>query len=165
MRRFFIALVAVIAVGVFMVLPVQAESLKIGYVDLRRAFYEYEKSKVFDKELTEVTNERGEERNKMVEEIRKLREAAELLNDKAAETKQKEIDDKITKLNNFDRDTRQELLNKKNDMFRQIIEDIQKVVNDIGKKEAYTYIFDSRNIMYSREQDDLTERVLEVLNK
>jgi len=164
MKKLFITLVAVIAVSVCMVLSAQAETMKIGYVDLRRAFYEYEKSKAFDEELTAVTNERTEERNKMVETVRKLQDETALLSDKSAAAKQTEIDAKITALNNFDSDTRQELLNKKNDMFRQIIEDIQKIVKEIGESESYTYIFDSRNIMYSKPQDDLTDRVLEVLN-
>lgn len=165
MNGVFVAVIAVMLVGMFLVSPASAESIKIGYVDLRRAFYEYEKSKNFDEALTTLTNERSVERNKMVDEIRKMRDASELLSDSAKAAKQKELDLKITELNEYDAATRQELLNKKNDMFREVIEDIQKIVEEIGARDKYTYIFDSRNIMYSQKKDDLTTEILGKLNK
>ena len=168
MRRtngIFIVVIAVIIVGMFAVSPASAELMKIGYVDLRRAFYEYKKSKNFDEALTTLTNQRGETRKTMVDAIRKMRDASELLSDSAKAAKQKELDAKITALKAYDGKTRQELLKKKNDMFREVIEDIQKIVKNIGAQGKYTYIFDSRNIMYSQKKDDLTEQVLAKLNK
>ena len=162
-----IILVSLVAFLCFaLVAPVTfAAELKIAYVDLRRAFYEYEKSKAFDQDLTAVTTERTEQRNKMVEDIRKMRDAAEMLSEEAKTQKQTEIDQNITELNNYDRDTRQELLNKKNDMFKEVIEDIQGIVENIGKENEYDYVLDSRNIMYSKEGFDLTDQVLVELNK
>lgn len=165
MNGILIAAVTVVIVGMFLISPASAESMKIGYVDLRRAFYEYEKSKSFDEALTSLTNQRGEKRNEMVEEVRKMRDEGELLSDSAKAAKQKELDAKITVLSEYDSNTRQELLNKKNDMFREVIGDIQKIVEDIGARDKYTYIFDSRNIMYSQKSEDLTEQVLAKLNK
>ena len=165
MNKTFIAVIAVIIVGMFLVSPASAEAIKIGYVDLRRAFYEYEKSKNFDAELTKLTNERGEKRNKMVDEVRKMRDASELLSDSAKTDKLKQLNVKITALNEYDANTRKELLNKKNEMFRVVIGDIQKIVEDIGARDKYTYVFDSRNIMYSQKQDDLTDQVVTRLNK
>ena len=165
MNKTFVAVIAVIIVGMFLVSPASAEAMKIGYVDLRRAFYEYEKSKNFDTELTKLTNERGEKRNKMVDEVRKMRDESELLSDSAKAAKLKQLNTKITALNEYDTNTRQELLNKKNEMFRVVIGDIQKIVEDIGARDKYTYVFDSRNIMYSQKQDDLTDQVVTRLNK
>ena len=165
MNKTFIAVIAVIIVGMFLVSPASAEAIKIGYVDLRRAFYEYEKSKNFDTELTKLTNERGEKRNKMVDEVRKMRDASELLSDSAKTDKLKQLNVKITALNKYDANTRKELLDKKNEMFRVVIGDIQKIVEDIGARDKYTYVFDSRNIMYSQKQDDLTDQVVARLNK
>jgi len=164
--RFSIVSIAAFLAFTFAISPVSfAQGEKIGYVDLRRAFYEYEKSRTFDKEINDLTTERNEERNKIVEEVRKIRDEAEFLSDDKKAAKQTQMDAKIAELNEFDRVTRQEILNKKNDMFREVIEDIQKVVDDIGKKEKYDYILDSRNVMYAKEEYDLTERVLKELNR
>jgi outer membrane protein len=134
-------------------------------VDLRRAFYEYEKTKTLEQQLNEETETRGTERTKMIDKITKLRDAAELLSGKAKTDKQAEIDEELSKLQELDRDTRQSLLNKKNDMFRAVIEDIQKVVEEIGEKGGYDYILDSRNIMYAKPDFDLTNEVIKKLNK
>lgn len=138
---------------------------KIAYVDLRRAFYEYEKTKTFETDLNALTEERQAKRTGMITDITKLRDEGELLQGDARNKKQQEIDGKLAELQEFDRDTRQQLLNKKNDMFREVIDDIQKVVTDIGKKQGYDYVLDSRNVMYAKEQFDLTDAVLEKLNK
>jgi outer membrane protein len=138
---------------------------KLGYVDLRRAFYEYEKTKTMEQQLNEETEARGAERTKMIDKITKLRDAAELLSGKAKTSKQAEIDEELSELQEFDRDTRQALLNKKNDMFREVIEDIQKIVEEIGEKGGYDYILDSRNIMYAKPDFDLTDEVVKRLNR
>jgi len=145
--------------------PVFAKETKIGYVDLRRAFYEYEKTKTMETELTSLTEESQTKRTGMIEEITKLRDAAEILQGDALGAKQAEIDQKLTQLQEYDRTTRQELLNKKNDMFRQVVDDIQQIVQAMGKTGGYDYILDSRNIMYSNESYDLTDTVVEQLNK
>ena len=141
------------------------KELKVGYVDLRKAFYEYEKTKTLEEELTSLTEESQTERNVMIEEITKLRDQAGLLSGDKLKVKQQELDAKLTDLQNYDKEIRQNLLNKKNDMFRKVIDDIQKIVEDIGKNEQYDYVFDSRNIMYAGDQYDLTTRVVAELNK
>ncbi len=138
---------------------------KLGYVDLRRAFYEYDKTKNMEQQLNDETEERAAERTKMIDRITKLRDEAELLSGKAKTSKQARIDEELAELQEFDRETRQSLLNKKNDMFREVIDDIQKVVTDIGEKGGYDYILDSRNIMYANPDFELTNEVIKKLNE
>ena len=142
-----------------------SKEVKIGYVDLRRAFYEYNKTQELETELNVATEESQGKRTKKIEQITKLRGEVELLNGDAKANKQKDIEAKLADLQEFDRTTRQELLNQKNEMFRQIVEDIQGIVETIGKKDAYDYVLDSRNIMYSNESFDLTDMVIKELNK
>ncbi len=141
-----------------------AAELKVGYVDLRRAFYEYQKAKDLETQLSSLTGDRQDERNKKVDEVTRLRDELALLAGEAKAKKEKEIEEKLAKLQEYDKEIRQELLTKKNDMFREVIEDIQKVVESIGQAEGYDYVFDSRNIMYSKETYDLTNEVLKKLN-
>lgn len=143
----------------------KGEAAKIGYVDLRRAFYEYGKTKDMEGELTKLADEFQNERAEEVKAITKMRDEAELLKDDAKTQRQSEIENKLKELQEFDKKTRQELLDKKNDMFRKVIDDIQGVVERLGKKNDYDYVLDSRNIMYGREVFDLTDEVLGELNK
>lgn len=158
-------ILAVCIVLSFSISPAYSAELKIAYIDIRRAFYEYEKAKTMEVELNELTEDSQEKRDKMISSITKIRDEGELLSGNAKVKKQKEIDIKLTELQEFDKTIRQELLNKKNDMFRQVIEDIQVVAEDIGKKGAYDYVIDSRNVMYALEKYDLTDEVIQRLNK
>ncbi|MFC1570162.1 OmpH family outer membrane protein [Candidatus Omnitrophota bacterium] len=142
-----------------------SEDIKIGYVDIRKAFYEYERTKTLEEELTAITEDNQVERKKLVEELTQLNDEGELLSGKAKAEKQKEVDAKFLQLQDFDKDLRQKLLNKKNDMFREVIDDIQKVSTDMGEIGGYDFIIDSRNIMYANEKYDLTEEVIKRLNK
>lgn len=163
-KIFAFCLIVSIILG-FSIIPAQAAELKIGYVDIRKAFYEYEKTKTLEAELNDLTEDSQGKRDKMIQEITKLRDEGELLAGSAREKKQQAIDVKLTELQEFDKTTRQKLLNKKNDMFRKVIDDIQVVAEDIGKKGSYDFVMDSRNIMYAIEKYDLTEEVIKRLNK
>ena len=142
-----------------------SQDVKIGYVDLRRAFYEYDKTKTLEEELEALTEDTQDKRTKMIEEITKMRDEAAIMSDDAKKKKQRLIDAKLAELQEFDRDARANILNKKNDMFRIVIEDIQAVVENMGKEGGYDYILDSRQLMYTNENFDLTDEVLKKLNK
>ncbi len=165
MGKLALVLMVIFIAASFYMPKAYAAGEKIAYVDLRRAFYEYEKTKSMETELNSLTQTRQEERNNMIAAITKLRDEGELLTGDAKSKKQKEVDAGVAKLQEFDLKTRQELLNKKNDMFREVVDDIQKVVEGIGKKEGYDYILDSRNVMYAKETFDLTDVVVKQLNK
>jgi Skp family chaperone for outer membrane proteins len=161
-----LTMLLVLIMGVALMAPCGfAQVDKVGYVDLRRAFYDYEKTQNLEKELNTLTQQSQEKRTGMVEEITALRDEMEALEGEAMEKKKAELEQKLGELQEFDRVTRQKLLNRKNDMFRQVVEDIQKIVNDIGEAGKFDFILDSRNVMYGDEKYDLTDKVLKRLNK
>lgn len=163
MKKIF-ALIVVMVMVLGLAGPAFAQG-KIGYVDLRRAFYEYEETKDFEGDMTAISEERNAERTKKINEITKLRDEAELLKGAAKTKKDQEINDKLAELQTYDAETRQMLLNKKNDMFRVVIDKIAGVVKEIGNKEDYDYILDSRNIMFAKDAYDLTDKVISEINK
>lgn len=137
---------------------------KIAYMDLGKIFDDYSKTKDFDKDLEKKSDSKQAERDKLVAEIKKLKDEMDLMSDKAKEPKQAAIDDKIKKLQDFDRDTRDALKKERDDMARQILKEIKDVIDDVGKKEGYTLILDNRAVLYGVEASDLTVAVLKNLN-
>ena len=137
---------------------------KIGYVDLARVFDEYNKTKEFDKSLEGKGAAKQADRDKMVAEIKKLRDEAELLSAKAKEDKQGVIDDKLKVLQDFDRTTRDALRKERDEMVKDILKQIEVVIQDFGKSQGYGYIFNDRVIVYKGEGNDLTAQVIKVLN-
>ena len=141
-----------------------AENGKIAYVDLARVFDEYQKTKEFDKSLEAKGASKQSERDKMVADIKKLRDEAELLSAKAKDDKQVVIDEKIKSLQEYDRSTRDTLRRERDGMVRDILKEIETVIQDYGKAQGYSYIFNDRVLVYKSEGGDLTNQVIKVLN-
>ena len=149
--------------GVFVPFAHAAET-KMGYVDLRRAFYEYDKQKKLEEEFKTMSDAGDAKRNKKVEELTKIKDEMELLSADAKAKKQAEGEKLLNELQEFDRTIRQDLMTRKNDMFREVLEDIQKVSEDLGKKGNYDYIVDDRSLLYTNEALALTDQVVAQLN-
>ena len=158
-------LIAVFIIGGLCTQIAYAEGMKIGYVDLRKAFYEYKKTKTMEDQLNKLAEGIQKKRDNKINELTKLRDKAELLSGDKRTQQEQVINQKLQELQAFDQETRQDLFNKKNDMFRSVIDEIQTVVEDMGKSGGYDYILDSRNVMFSQEKYDLTADVIKRLNK
>ena len=137
---------------------------KIGYVDLSRVFDEYLKTKDFDKSLEAKGAQKQVDRDKMVNEVKKLRDESELLSAKAKEEKQAVIDDKIKALQDFDRNTRDALRKERDAMVRDILKEIEGVIQSFGKSQGYGFIFNDRVLVFKSEGADLTPQIIKVLN-
>ena len=149
---------------VSLAVPAYAAADKIGYVDLARVFDEYQKTKQFDKSLEAKGASKQTERDKMVADIKKLRDEAELLSAKAKDDKQVAIDEKIKMLQEYDRTTRDSLRRERDGMVRDILKEIETVIQDFGKNQGYAYIFNDRVLVYKSEGGDLTNQVIKALN-
>ena len=138
---------------------------KIGYVDIRKAFYEYEKTKALRNDVEKKAEEYEKTREAKIKELSKLRDEVDLLEGKAKEAKEDQLNGLLVKLQAYDRDERQKLMNSENEMYKEGIEDIAKAAQQIGAQENYDFILDSRNVMYAKETFDLTDKVVAILNK
>jgi len=142
-----------------------AKDYKIGYVDLAKVFDQYGKTKDAEKALSEKGKAKEVERKTMIDELRKLKDEQALLSDKAKAEKQGIIDDKVKKLQDFDKKAQDELMGERNDMLGGILKDIEKVVTDYAKETGYDMVLNSRTLLYGADQYDLTQEVLKRLNK
>ena len=137
---------------------------KIGYVDLSKAFDEYEKTKDFDKALEKKGELKQEQREDLVKDIRKMRDEIDLLNEKAKEKKEKDIEEKIRFLQEFDQDAKAELTKERDDMVRDILKEMNGVIQDYGESHGYSIILNERILLYGEESRDLTEEIIKILN-
>lgn len=159
-----IFLLAFLGLSVFSALPASAAGEKIGYVDLARVFDEYQKTKAFDKSLEIKGAQKQTERDKMVNEVKRLRDEAELLGAKAKDEKQAAIDEKIKALQDFDRNARDTLRKERDSMVRDILKEIETVIQDFGKSQGYSFVFNDRVLVYKSEGGDLTNSIIKALN-
>lgn len=165
-KAFSLVLTPVLFVGLMMGLAGAAFAAgdKLGYVDLSRTFDEYLKTKDFDKALEGKGAQKQGERDKMVNQVKKLRDEAELLSAKAKDEKQAVIDENIKALQDFDRNTRDALRKERDAMVRDILKEIEAVIQTYGKSQGYSFVFNDRVLVFKSEGADLTNAIIKVLN-
>jgi outer membrane protein len=164
-------------------------TLKIGTVDMQRAFKEYNKTKEAEAKINDAKNaarkeydDRAEDYKKALDEINNLNKQLEspaLSADKKTQTA-KERDDKIAKIKNMEREisdfrqTRERQLQEQLMRMREgIVKEITDVVMEKIKANNLDLVFDKSGmsingvpfLMYSHDNIDFTNDIIAVLNK
>ena len=164
-------------------------TMKIGTVDMQRAFKEYNKTKEAEAKINDAKNaarkeydDRAQDYKKALDEINNLNKQLEspaLSADKKTQTA-KERDDKISKIKNMEREisdfrqTRERQLQEQLMRMREgIVKEITDVVLEKVKANNLDLVFDKSGmsingvpvVMYSHDNVDFTNDVIVVLNK
>src|SRR3954454_2955732 len=171
--------------------PVAAfsQGMKIGTVDMNRAFKEYNKTKDAEAKINEAKNaakkeydDRADSYKKALDEINKLNQQLEApaLSADAKTQKAKERDEKIASIKNMEREinefrqTREKQLQEQAVRMRDgIVKEITDVVVTKVKAANMDLVFDSSGVslngvptvMYSNPQMDFTNEIVAQLNK
>src|SRR5262245_5511431 len=164
-------------------------TMKVGTIDMERAFKEYNKTKEAEQKINDATNAarkeddgRMEDYKKALDEINNLNKQLESPALSAAKKTQmaKDSDDKIAKINNMERkisgfrQTRERQLQEQLMHMREgIVKEITDVVMDMVKANNLDLVFDKSGmsvdhvpfLMYSHDSIDFTNEVIAVLNK
>jgi outer membrane protein len=61
-------------------------------------------------------------------------------------------------------DHQQELRAKNNEMMSEILKELEKIVNEVGKADKFTLILERSQILYSDQGIDITSKVIETYN-
>lgn len=149
----------------FFVTNVFAASEKLASVDLTRLFSEYAKTKDYDKGLGDKQGSYDGERTKKVNEIKQFQDKMNLLSDKEKETKNTELEEKIKTFQEFDRQKQTDLRKEQDEKMKDVLKDIEGAVKQYAQKEGYTLVFNDRVLVYQDKSMDITERILDILNK
>ena len=164
-------------------------TLKIGTVDMQRAFKEYGKTKDAETKINDAKNsakkeydDRAEAYKKALDEINNLNKQldAPALSAEAKTQKAKERDDKIANIKNMEREindfrqTRERQLQEQAMRMREgIVKEITDVVMEKVKANNMDLVFDKSGVslngvpvlMYSHDNVDFTNDIIAVLNK
>jgi len=164
MRKFrLIGLVVALAVLVLVSKSFAAD--KIGYVELKRVLDNYGKTKKYVAELESKKSVFESGREKKVAEIKKMQEGMALLQDKDKEKKQVEMEAKMRELRDYDETKQADLQRDTDSRMKDILKDIDSTMQKFAKDNGYTLVFDERFIVYIDKQYDITDKLLEYLNK
>jgi outer membrane protein len=148
-----------------------AQEIKIGYVDLQRALNECEAGKkAKEKFKVQVDRLQGDLQRKK-EEIEGLKDQLEKKALVMKEDERRNLEnDYRRRLRDFERaykDSQGELQMKDNELTADILKDLQKTIAVYGQREGFTLILEnsSSTVLYSAQNADLTERIIEEFNR
>lgn len=144
--------------------PAWAADMKIGYVDLAKVFDQYEKTRTSDRQVESQAKAKQGDREKLTGEIRRLRDELELLSESGRQAKQQEIDDKVKSLKDYDRDAVKALRQTRDELVKDILNDINGSIAEIGQKQSFHLILNDRVVLFSPKQNDITADVIQALN-
>ena len=147
-----------------LVVEAAEESGKIGYIDLARVFDEYNRTKSSEATLEQRGKQKETELDGRLTELKKLRESLELLNDDAREAKAREVEEKAESLQQFRNSTARDLRRERDKVAKTILQDIQAGIQEYGKANGFSMIFDARSLLYAEAAHDVTDEVLKLLN-
>jgi outer membrane protein len=180
-----------LALTTTLLLPLAAfgQSLKIGTVDMNRAFKEYSKTKEAEAKINAARDaakkefdDRADAYKKALEDVNGLNkqlDSTALAADKKTQIA-KDRDDKINNVKNMEREitefrqTRERQLQEQAMRMREgIVKEITEIVNDRVKTSNMDLVFDKSGmslngvplLMYARDNYDFTNDVVAALNK
>lgn len=156
-------LVAMFTVALFARIGYAAEQ-KIAYVDVGKLFDDYEKTKKYDHELQEEGKGKQAERDKIVLEIRRLRDEQAIMSEEKKKEAEGNIEKKLKELNDFDQGIRQNLGERRDKVVKEIFQDIDGLLKKYGERKGYDFIFNDRALLYRNPKYDQTSEVLKELN-
>lgn len=166
--------VVLLSTLVFLTSLVSADAAKIGYISSGRIFREYagvsDIQKQFQKDVDEWRRKAGEMKKEIEKLSQDLKSQALMLSEDAKDKKRSELEQKkrnyeafITEIWGPDgRATKKEI-----ELTKPLVSKIDKILEKLAEEERFDLILDidESSIVYSREGFDLSDRVLEELNK
>ena len=148
-----------------------ADAMKIGYVDLQKALNMSAAGKAAKEKMKSKFKDYDADVQKKQEELKKLKDDLEkqamLLSAEARAAKERDYQQKVKDYQRLTKDIQEELQQTDADFTRKILEEIFKVVQQIGKQGGYTMILEKTesSILYASDGIDMTDQVIQSFDK
>ncbi|HDL18701.1 MAG TPA: OmpH family outer membrane protein [Bacteroidetes bacterium] len=170
-----VAITSLSLLAILMIFQSSFAQVKIGYINSQKILLEFKEAQDVQKQLDAKSQEWQKQVQDMQVQLKNMNDQLEsqslLLSQEKKAEKQKEMQDLYAKMQQFQNEKwgqSGELFKLQQDLLKPIYGKINTVLEKLGKADKFDYIFDgvAGNIVYvNPDQPDLTEKVLEELNK
>lgn len=153
----------------FTATPALSADSKLGYVDMQRAINTSEAGKEAKEQLAAKLKKYQDEINVKQEDLKRLKEELEkqgmLLSETARAAKEKDYQQKLKEFQRFTKDAQDEMQARDEEFTRKILEGMEKVIQEFGRKNGYTFLFvRNESMLFADDKADVTEEVLKLFN-
>jgi outer membrane protein len=163
MRKLFIPLFLLLSTSASLC----AADMKIGYVNTERLFRDSPMAVKAQKKLEQEFAKRDQDIQKMVKQARDLQSSLEkeglTMGDADKARKERELASLSREIQRAQREFREDLNQRKNEEFSAIHERARKLIQELADKEKYDFILE--NVVYANPRNDITDRVMKVLER
>jgi outer membrane protein len=144
------------------------ERVKIGFIDIQRAISDSQAGKRAKERFQAQVKKAEAELLKEKQELERLKSELDKKGPLMREDERRNVESDLQRRYvNYQRtmaDQQQELRQREGAMTADILKDLEKIVNEIGKTEKFTLILERNQILYSDQGIDITNKVIEVFN-
>jgi len=154
---------------VLVLLPAVASAqVKIGFIDVQRAISESTAGKRakdrFQAQVKKAEADLLKEKNELERLKAELDKKGPLLKDDERRNLEGDLQKRYVTYQRSMSDQQQDLRQKEGEMTADILKELEKIVNEVGKAEKFTLILERSQILYSDQGIDITNKVIEVFN-
>jgi outer membrane protein len=144
------------------------EKVKIGFIDVQRAISESQAGKRAKERFQAQVKKAEADLLKEKAELERLKSDLDkkgpLLKDEEKRNLEADLQRRYVNYQRGMQDQQQELRQKEGEMTGDILKELEKIVNEVGKAEKFTLILERSQILYSDQGIDITNRVIEAFN-
>lgn len=146
-----------------------ADVAKIGVIDFQKVLETSAAGKAIQTELKAKNEKMAADLQKKGGEIEKIRKRLEresmVMSKEMREEKEREQRIKVNDFKSLQKRYRSELQKRQVQLMQQLQSDVTGITREIGKKDGYLLIIDKRGVIYAPTSIDLTDKLIQRLNK
>lgn len=162
-RVFVVVLLAALAA------PVWGQELKVGFVNLQKAMSESERGQnarqSFQAALKDKQAALLQEKKAIEQERKDLEKQTLLMKESERARVQRRFQLRVRDYERKMRDVREELSVRERDLTEEILKDLQKIVEEVGKTGRFTMILERSQLLYTDKGTDITDDVIKLYNE
>ncbi|PQA84189.1 hypothetical protein C5F52_07075 [Limnohabitans sp. TS-CS-82] len=165
MNTFFRHLSLTLALGLA-AFSVQAEEIRIGFINTDRIFKEANTAKQAQAKLEQEFAKRDKDLiefgNNLKSSAEKFEREAPTLSESQRLSRQKQLGEQDRELQRKRREFQEELNARKNEEFQQVLERANRVIKQVAETEKFDLVL--QEAVYINPKHDITDKVLKVIN-
>ncbi len=136
-------------------------TLKLGHIDSNQILSLMPETDSLQQELKNYADYLDQQMSDMAMEYQKkvkdYQDNAATMSDLIRQTKEKEITDLQARIQAFQQSADQDLQSKQSELFNPLIEKVKNAIDEVGRENGYTYIFDigASSVLFFENGDDV----------
>jgi len=165
-----------LSVGIFLILIMGerafgASEYKFAFVDLQKALNLCQAGQDAKEQFAKRVEGAEEKLAVQQEELKRLKEILEkqstMLNEVTFKKKEKDYQTKLRDFKRLYEDSQNELKAQDNEVTKEILEELVKVVQEYGKEKGFTFIFERSEsaLLFANEAEEVTQEIIKIYDQ